>query len=96
MTLERKFYEIELEARAEGMAKGLAEGRAEGIKQGKAEGIKQGKAEGIKENINTMHKNGFDLETIARALSLDINYVKKVKMCTFNKTENKDNNNSQK
>ena len=26
----------------------------------------------------------------------DINYVKKVKMCTFNKTENKDNNNSQK
>ena len=61
----------------QGKAEGIKQGKAEGIKQGKAEGIKQGKAEGIKENINTMHKNGFDLETIARALSLDIDFVKK-------------------
>ncbi len=44
--------------------------------------IEKGKAEGAlekeKNNIKTMHKNGFDLETIAKALSLDINYVKEV------------------
>ena len=31
-----------------------------------------------RENIQTMYKNGFDPETIAKALSLDINYVKEV------------------
>ena len=61
----------------QGKAEGIKQGKAEGIKQGKIEGIKQGKAEGIKENINTMHKNGFNIETIARALSLDIDFVKK-------------------
>ena len=44
------------------------------IEKGKAEG----KAEKEKNNIKTMHKNGFDIETIAKALSLDINYVKEI------------------
>ena len=51
-----------------------AEGKAEGISIGKAEG----KAENLNENIKTMHKNGFDAETIARALSLDLCFVRKV------------------
>lgn len=56
----------------------------EGIKlqaakdMGKAQGIVEGKAEAHKEDIITMSKNGFDNETIARALSLDINYVNEV------------------
>ena len=44
----------------------------------KSEGKVEGKAENLNENIKTMHSNGFDAETIARALSLDINYVKEV------------------
>ena len=44
----------------------------------KAEGKVEGKTEAIQENIKTMNKNGFDIDTIAKALSLDINYVKKV------------------
>ena len=39
---------------------------------------KRAKNEEQKANIKTMHKNGFDPETIAKALSLDINYVKEV------------------
>ena len=30
------------------------------------------------EMLKTMHNNGFDIKTIAKALSLDINYVKLV------------------
>ena len=47
-------------------------------KESKAEGISIGKAEKLNENIKTMHKNGFDAETIARALSLDLCFVKEV------------------
>ena len=46
--------------------------------EGRAEGRNEGKAEERANNIKTMKNNGFDIETIARALSLDINYVKKV------------------
>jgi predicted transposase/invertase (TIGR01784 family) len=46
--------------------------------QGKTEGKTEGALEKEKDNIKTMHKNGFDIETIAKALSLDINYVKEV------------------
>jgi len=49
-------------------------GETRGISIGKAEG----KAETLNENIVTMHKNGFDAETIARALSLDLCFVRKV------------------
>ena len=62
------------ESKAEGKAEGIAEGEA----RGKAEGIAEGKANTIKENIKIMHKNGFDVETIARALSLDLCFVKEV------------------
>jgi flagellar biosynthesis/type III secretory pathway protein FliH len=64
------------------MCKGLDEFAAKAKSEGKAEGKAEGRAEGeinkLNENIKTMHSNGFDAETIARALSLDINYVKEV------------------
>ena len=63
------------------MCKGMEEWRKEAIEIGKAEGIEQGKAELLVENVNTMYKNGFDIETISKALSLDINFVKKVILC---------------
>ena len=48
--------------------------KAEGIQ----EGIIKGEEKNLNNNIKTMHSNGFDVNTIAKALSLDINYVKKV------------------
>jgi len=48
--------------------------RKEGIK----EGIKEGKEEERNNNIKTMYKNGFDANTISKALNIDINYVKSV------------------
>ena len=39
---------------------------------------KEAKLEEKNDNIKTMHNNGFDIKTIAKALSLDINYVKLV------------------
>ena len=35
----------------------------------------KGKAENLVNNIKTMHSNGFDAEIIAKALSLDIEFV---------------------
>ena len=58
-------------AKAEGIAEGVAKGKAEGIAQGKVEGaLEQQKA-----SIRTMHKNGFEPEMIAKALSLDLSFV---------------------
>ena len=48
------------------------------IEKGKAEGKAEGALEKEKNNIKTMHKNGLSPESIARFLSLDINYVKEV------------------
>ena len=56
----------------------IEEGRIQGI----AEGIEEGKALGEEnnriENIKTMHKNGADINTIAKLLNLDIKYVEEV------------------
>ena len=72
---------------AEGLEKGLAEGlekgKEEGIAQGREEGIAQGREEGKKvgerlakeEMIKTMYSNGFNAESIAKALSLDLEYI---------------------
>ena len=60
------------------MCKGLDEFAAKAKSEGKAEGRAEGEINKLNENIKTMHSNGFDAETIARALSLDINYVKEV------------------
>jgi len=49
-----------------------------GLDEFEKKAINEGKNEKLNENIKTMHSNGFDAETIARALSLDINYVKEV------------------
>ena len=60
------------------MCKGLDEFAAKAKSEGKAEGRAEGETNNLNKNIKTMHSNGFDAETIARALSLDINYVKEV------------------
>ena len=54
------------------------ESKAEGIAEGEAKGMAAGEAKNLNQNIKTMYKNGFDVETIARALSLDLGFVKKV------------------
>ena len=74
---ERERFERESQL---GMAedKGRKEGLKEGIKEGRTKGIAEGKTEAIINNIKTMHKNGFDIETISKALDLDIEYVKEV------------------
>ena len=64
--------------RKESIAVGKAAGIAEGEARGKAEGLAAGEAKALNQNIKTMYKNGFDVETIARALSLDLGFVKKV------------------
>lgn len=64
--------------KAEGKAEGLAEGKAEGRAEGKAEGLAEGEKNALEKNIKIMYSNGFDEITIAKALSLDLNYVKKV------------------
>ena len=56
------------------MCKAIEDLKAEGRLEGKVEG----KTEAIQENIKTMNKNGFDIDTIAKALSLDIKYIKTV------------------
>lgn len=53
-------------------------GMNEGIQIGKREGIQEGKQEATIEIIKTMYKNGANEETIAKMISLDLEYVKKV------------------
>ena len=55
-----------------------AQGRAEGRAEGRNEGIAEGRAEATRTYIKTMKNNGATEEMIAKLLSLDINYVKKV------------------
>ena len=47
-------------------------------RNGREAGIVEGEAKVRAESIRTMYKNGFDVETISKALSLDIDYVKEV------------------
>ncbi|MBP5408046.1 MAG: hypothetical protein J6Y42_02800 [Bacilli bacterium] len=49
-----------------------------GLEEFKKEAKLEGSQEKEFEVVNTMHSNGFDIKTIAKALSLDINYVKLV------------------
>ncbi|MBR6072485.1 MAG: hypothetical protein IKP77_06635, partial [Acholeplasmatales bacterium] len=67
---------------AEGRTQGLAEGRTQGLAEGRTQGLTEGRVEGAKQNLESnikiMYSNGFDIDTIAKALSLDINYVKEV------------------
>ena len=46
--------------------------------EAKQEGIQEGQTKERENNIKLMLNNGFDIETIAKALSLDISYVKTV------------------
>jgi len=64
--------------KAQGRAEGRAEGRNEGIAEGRVQGRNEGKAEATRTYIKTMKNNGATEEMIAKLLSLDINYVKKV------------------
>lgn len=62
----------------QGIQQGMKQGIEEGMKQGVEEGKSIGKLESIKEMIKTMNKNGFDNNTISKALSLDINFINEV------------------
>ena len=57
-----------------GMCKGVEEIK----RKERNKGIIEGALENEHANIKTMHKNGADIDTIAKLLSLDINYVKEV------------------
>ena len=56
----------------------MCKGLDELLKEKKQEGMFEGEKQAEEKNIKTMHSNGFDINTIAKALSLDINYVKLV------------------
>jgi len=60
------------------MCKAIEDLKAEGRAEGRAKGRNEGKAEERANNIKTMKNNGATEEMIAKLLSLDINYVKKV------------------
>ncbi len=60
---------------AQGLEKGLAEGREKGLAQGREEGKKVGERLAKEEMIKTMYSNGFNAESIAKALSLDLEYI---------------------
>lgn len=74
--------EMEDMAVERGLKKGLEQGIQQGIQQGIVQGVEEGKSigklESIKEMIKTMNKNGFDKDTISKALSLDINFINEV------------------
>ena len=60
------------------MCKAIDDMRRHAKEEGRVEGRAEGKEAALADNIKTMHSNGFDVNTIARALSLDINFVKEV------------------
>ena len=60
------------------MCKAIEDMRKESKAEGRFEGIQEGETKNLNNNIKTMNSNGFDENTIAKALSLDIEYVKKV------------------
>ena len=69
-------------ARLEGYEKGISDGEARGKAIGEAIGEAHGKAVGeannLNKNIRSMYKKGFDIETIADALEIKIEYVEKI------------------
>ena len=69
-------------ARLEGYEKGISDGEARGKAIGEAIGEAHGKAVGeannLNKNIRSMYKKGFDIETIADALDIKIEYVKEI------------------
>ena len=60
------------------MCKAIEDMKKHAREDGIQEGIAKGEEKNLNNNIKTLHSNGFDVNTIAKALSLDINYVKKV------------------
>ena len=69
-------------ARLEGYEKGKSEGEAIGESRGKAMGEAigdtRGKEETMNKNIQSMYKNGCDIEFIARVLEQDIEYIEQI------------------
>ena len=69
-------------ARLEGYEKGISDGEARGKAIGEAIGEARGKAIGeannLNKNIRSMYKKGFDIETIADALEIKIEYVEQI------------------
>ena len=66
--------EIEAPLIARGVERGIERGREEGREEGREQGIEQGREEGQRQALITATRNmlqqGFDVETIAKCLSL--------------------------
>ena len=54
------------------------EGYEKGISDGEAHGKAVGEANNLNKNIRSMYKKGFDIETIADALEIKIEYVEQI------------------
>ncbi|MDO4479925.1 MAG: hypothetical protein Q4B56_02560 [Erysipelotrichaceae bacterium] len=65
-------------ARLEGEAIGEARGKAMGEAIGEARGKELGETETRNKIIRSMLKKGFDIETIADALDIKIEYIKEI------------------
>ena len=79
MTYEMRMKDLRDEAHAEGKAEGLAEGKAEGLAEGKAEGLAEGKAEEKTATAKRLLSMGLSVEDIAKATSLSVEQVEKIK-----------------
>ncbi|MCQ6331564.1 Signal transduction histidine kinase, partial [Bacillus cereus] len=66
----------------EGMEKGKQVGKEEGLQEGIAKGMEKGKEVGIQEGkiqlIQGMHKNGMDIEDIAKFTSMDLSDIRHI------------------
>ena len=56
----------------------ITNARLEGEAIGEARGKAIGEANNLNKNIQSMYKKGFDIETIADALEIKIEYVEKI------------------
>ena len=75
MTYEMRMKDLRDKAHAEG----LAEGKAQGLAEGKAEGLAEGKAEEKTATAKRLLSMGLSVEDIAKATSLSIEQVEKIK-----------------
>lgn len=77
--IETGRFEGHLEGVEEGRLVGLAEGREKGLAEGREKGLTEGRAEGIEsqniEHVKRLRSKGFDNQTIADMLGLDLDFV---------------------
>ncbi|MED3089773.1 ATPase, partial [Bacillus toyonensis] len=65
-------------AREVGIEEGMEKGLQEGIEKGKEVGIQEGKLAEREQLIRGMHKNGMDIEDIAKFTNMDLSDVRHI------------------